>query len=217
MGYTKDGQAIYARNPAGKIGEEFLGYLTGPLDMLKRKLGTLARPAWQVLSNDTGFGRKVYNPYAETPEQWIKNAGRIAMTFMSSQVPTGAISAANDLAHGEGDPTLNKLQLFGPLAGVTFSRGAPGGPAMGEIYRSEEKYRYNLNTALPDIRKMIQRGDIDGATSKMTQIGVPPKLQNYYIRTTVNPQSRMSKRKVDDFLSRATDEEIERFQRARKQ
>jgi len=62
VGYDNDGTAIYARNPAGKIGEEFQGYATSPLDMVKRKLGTLARPAFQVASNDRGFGRKVYNP-----------------------------------------------------------------------------------------------------------------------------------------------------------
>jgi hypothetical protein len=28
IGYAKDGTAIYARNPAGKIGEEFIGYMT---------------------------------------------------------------------------------------------------------------------------------------------------------------------------------------------
>ena len=55
VGYAKDGTAIYARNPAGKIGEEFSGYLTGPLDMIRRKLGTIARPVWQIMANDAGL------------------------------------------------------------------------------------------------------------------------------------------------------------------
>ena len=36
--------------------------------------GTLARPAMQVFSNDKGFGRKVYDPNADT---WPKYAGNI--------------------------------------------------------------------------------------------------------------------------------------------
>jgi hypothetical protein len=49
VGTSKDGTAIYMRNPAGKIGEEFIGYMNGPLDMMRRKLGTIARPGWQIL------------------------------------------------------------------------------------------------------------------------------------------------------------------------
>jgi hypothetical protein len=66
------------RNPAGKIGEEFVGYMNGPLDMMRRKLGTIARPGWQIMANDKGFGRKVYDPNADTPAKYVANLGRIA-------------------------------------------------------------------------------------------------------------------------------------------
>jgi hypothetical protein len=214
IGYQTDGTAIYARNPVGKIGEEFLGYLTSPFDMVRKKMSTLARPAFQTLSNDKGFGRKVYNPYAETPEEWAKNVGRIVWNVMEGQTPSDSIRAARDLARGVGDPTMNKLKILGPLAGVTFSKGAPGGPAAGEIIRANAIYQFNLSENLPEIRKKIQEGDIDGARKHMTDLGVPSSLQSYYVRTTNDPSSSIRGRKVRNFLQRATPEERDRFHNA---
>jgi hypothetical protein len=208
-----DGTAIYARNPAGKIGEEFVGYLTGPLDMLRRKLGTVARPVWQILANDKGFGRKVYDPNADTPAKYLKNMGKIVAHIFEAQTPEGQIRAAIDLAKGEGDTKLNALQAFGPVAGVTFSRGAPGGPAQGELYRAREKHNYAVNEALPEIRRMIRRGDEKGAIQRMNDLGIAPGLQNFYLRTTRNPALRLSPRAVEDFYRYATPEERERFTR----
>ena len=73
VGYSKDGTAIYMRSPIGKIGEEFVGWPTQPLEMLRRKEGTFARPAFEIMSNDRGFGRKVYDPYAKTWGDTAKN------------------------------------------------------------------------------------------------------------------------------------------------
>jgi hypothetical protein len=215
VGHTKDGTAIYARNPVGKIGEEFTGYLSGPLDMLRRKLGTIARPGWQLLANDKGFGRKVYDPNADTPEKYLKNAGAIASHFATSQIPEIQLSSAADLATGQGDRTLALAQTFGPVAGVTFSKGAPGGPAAGELFRAQEQHRFDVSEAMPDIRKMIQNGDQAGARAQMRDLGIPPGLQNFYVRTTLNPAARFSPRAIQQFNQYATPEQRERFQRAR--
>jgi hypothetical protein len=217
VGHTKDGTAIYARNPVGKIGEEFTGYLSGPLDMLRRKLGTIARPVWQVLANDKGFGRKVYDPNADTPEKYLKNAGAIASHFATSQIPEIQLSSAADLATGQGDRTLALAQTFGPIAGVTFSKGAPGGPAAGELFRAQEQHRFDVSEAMPDIRKMIQNGDQAGARAQMRDLGIPPGLQNFYVRTTLNPAARFSPRAIQQFNQYATPEQRARFQRAREQ
>lgn len=214
VGYAKDGTAIYARNPAGKIGEEFEGYLTGPLDMLKRKLGTVARPAWQILSNDAGFGRHIYDPNADAPEKYLKNAAAIAWHIVKSQTPEGQIRAAMDLASGQGDAKVNALQAFGPIAGITFSRGAPGGPAVGELYRAQEQHRFAVQEALPEIRRQIQRGDGIGAVARMTELGIPRGLQQFYLRTSINPQSRLSSRTVRDFYLYATEAQRDRFEQS---
>jgi hypothetical protein len=215
IGYAADGTAIYARNPAGKIGEEFEGYLTGPLDMIRRKLGTIARPGWQIMSNDAGFGRKIYDPNADTPAKYIKNMALIAGHLMKSQFPEGQLSAGADLVKGEGDPKVNALQAFGPIAGVTFSKGAPGGPAVGEMYRAREIHQFPIDQALPDIRRQIQRGDLAGAQERMTELKIPPGLQRFYIRTSLNPSTRLSGRTLRDFYLYATPEQKARMENAR--
>jgi hypothetical protein len=215
VGATKDGQAIYMRNPAGKIGEEFIGYLTGPLDMIRRKLGTIARPAWQIMSNDAGFGRKVYDPNADTPQKYLKNIGLIAAHLAKSQLPEGQIGAGADLVKGEGDAKVNALQALGPVAGLTFSKGAPGGPAVGEMYHARAEHDLAVQMAMPDVRKQIQRGDVEGARQKMTELGIPPGLQRFYVRTTINPATRLSPNTVRNFYQYATPEQRQRLERAR--
>jgi hypothetical protein len=214
VGQAANGTAIYMRQPAGKIGEEFIGYMTGPLDMMRKKLGTVARPAWQIASNDAGFGRKVYDPDADTPGKYIKNLALIAAHLAKSQFPEGQISAFSDLVKGEGDAKVNALQALGPFGGVTFSKGAPGGPAVGEMYASRAQHEFQVNQALPDIRRQIQRGDVDGAINRMTELDIPQGLQRFYIRTTLNPATRMSPRAVRDFYLHATPEQRLRFDRA---
>jgi hypothetical protein len=214
VGQTKDGTAIYARNPAGKIGEEFTGWLTSPLDIAKRKEGTLMRPLWQVLANDKGFGRKVYDPNADTPGKYLKNMGAIAQHFATAQTPDIQFKAALDLVTGEGDKKLAALQTFGPLTGVTFSKGAPGGPAAGELFHAQEQQQFRVNEAMPDIRRQIQNGDVEGARKRMQELGIPSGLQNFYVRTTLYPQARFSARAMQKFNLYATPEQKQRLQRA---
>lgn len=215
VGFTKDGTAIYARNPAGKIGEEMLGYMTGPLDMMRRKMSTFARPAWQILANDKGFGRKIYDPDAHTPMQYAQNVGRIAAHIALAQTPEGQINAFADLVRGEGDAKLNALQAFGPVAGFTFSKGAPGGPAAGELYAARSQHQFSVDLALPEIRRQILRGDEQGALDRMTSLGMPPPYQRFIIRTTRNPSLRVSPRALRGFHFYATPEQAERMERAR--
>jgi hypothetical protein len=217
VGHTKDGTAIYARNPVGKIGEEFSGYLSGPLDMLRRKLGTIARPVWQVLANDKGFGRKVYDPNADTPEKYLKNAGAIASHFATSQIPEIQLSSAADLATGQGDRTLALAQTFGPVAGVTFSKGAPGGPAQGMLYNLQERQRFEKNEAMPEIRQLIKNGDVPEAQKRMADLGISPNLRNFFVRTTLNPALRFSPKAIREILQYATPDERANYQRAKAQ
>jgi hypothetical protein len=214
VGYAKDGTAIYGRNPVGKIGEEFSGYFGSPIDMLRKKQGTIARPLFQILSNDAGFGRKVYDPTADTAAKYAGNIWAIVKHLVGSQLPEGQITAFSDLVKGEGDAKVNALQAFGPFAGVTFSKGAPGGPQVGEMYASKSQHDFAVNQALPDIRRQIRRGDTEGAIGRMTELDIPQGLQRYYIKTTLNPALRMSPRAVRDFYLHATDEQKARFERA---
>jgi hypothetical protein len=196
---------------AGKIADEFIGFMTGPLDMMRRKLGTLARPAWQIMSNDAGFGRKIYDPDADTPAKYLGNLGAIAKHIAGSQLPEGQIGAATDLVQGQGDAKVNALQALGPFLGVTFSKGAPGGPGVGELYNARQRHDFAVQAELPDIRRQIQRGDIAGAQQRMIALGIPGGLQKFYIRSTLSPSTRLGGRTLRDFYLYATPEQKERL------
>jgi len=214
VGNAADGTGIYMRNPFGKIGEEFIGYATTPLDMIRRKGSTISRPLLNIYHNDKGFGRKVYDPDAKFPMGWIKNIEAVAKELFLTQTPEGQITAFTDLVKGDGDPKVNALSAFGPIAGVTFRRGARGGPAIGELYHARSEHDFLVQAALPDIRKQILRGDIEGANARMTELGIPPGLQRFYRRTTLNPASRLSGRTLRDFYLYSTPEQRERLERA---
>jgi hypothetical protein len=213
VGTQGDGQAIYMRNPVGKIGEEFTGYMTGPLDMMRKKLSTVARPGWQIMSNDAGFGRKVYDPDADTPAKYLKNIGMIAAHLAKSQFPESQFDATVDLVKGEGDAKLNAMKAFGPFVGTTFSKGAPGGPAMGEIYAARRQHDFEVQMQMPDIRRQIQRGDVAGATQRMEDLGIAPSMQRFVVKTTLNPATRFSPKIVRDFYRYASPEQKARVER----
>lgn len=213
VGYAKDGTAIYARNPVGKIGEEFTNYFSSPIDMFRKKEGTIARPLLQILSNDAGFGRKIYDPNADTPAAKAGSVWAIVKHLVGSQLPEGQISALSDLIKGDGDSKVNALQAFGPLAGVTFSKGAPGGPAVGEMYHNKGAFEFRVQQAMPDIRKQIQRGDIPGAQKTMTDLGMDASYSRWVIKTTLNPATRLGAKALGDFYRTATPEQRDRMTR----
>ena len=99
------------------------------------------------------------------------------------------------------------MELLGPLVGLTFSKGAPGGPGVGELYHAREQHDFAVQAALPDIRKQIQRGDETGARERMTELGIPVGLQRFYVRTSTNPATRLSGRTLKDFYLYATPEQ----------
>jgi hypothetical protein len=216
IGYEDDGTAIYARNPFGKIGEEFIGWMTSPFDMVHRKLSTFARPISEVDHNDRGFGRKLYNPYADTTQEYVKNIGRIAAAFVGQQLPTDSAKAALALMRGDKTgKTMNQYKVFGPLAGLTFSKGAPGGPAAGELFRARDQHDFAVQQAMPDIRAMIKNGEEKEARALMKELGIPHGLQDYYVKSTKHPETYVKGRAAKDFQKYGTPEQVERFNQAR--
>jgi hypothetical protein len=200
------------RNVFGKIGEEFMGYLTNPLEMMHRKAGIWVKPLWEIFQNDAGYGRKLYDPHPETSAAMLWAVLESAKHLMEAQIPEGQIEGLGDLVRGDGDAAVNAAHAFGPLGGVTFSKGAPGGPAVGELYSAKEEYQYRLDAALPDIRKQILRGDTQGAVERMTELGVSSGLQRWYIKTTLNPATRLSGRALRDFYQYANPDERARME-----
>jgi hypothetical protein len=208
VGYDKDGTAIYARVPTGKIGEEFTNWITSPLQTFKSKLGTLARPTYETIANDAGFGHKVYDPKGST----LQALGNIAQLYLGSQVPLDSLKSAAQLMEGKGK-VIDMYKTAGPLAGVTFSKGAPGGPAVGAYYNLKERQQARLQEALPDIHTKFDGGDRAGAMRDLVAAGAAPGLARWYLKVWSDPRLRANPRAVNKLLLRATPEEREEYQR----
>jgi hypothetical protein len=223
-GFDQDGTAIYLRPPTGKVGEEFIGW-TNPWTMMSKKLSPEIKPLTDIYNNDLGFGRKVYDPYDESVGGWMKAIGASVMHIMAAQLPTASLEAlgrmtgvSKAIGYDTAPPTrMDTLKTLGPLAGVTFSSGAPGGPAVGEMYQNQEEQRFRVQQAMPGIRAQIRDGDTAGAVHAMTELNVPPGLIKYYIRTTLHPETRLSGRALRDFMRQANAEEKARMDRFRQQ
>ena len=216
-GHDRDGTAIYARNPTGKFGEEMVGYPTMPMELLRRKLNPLIGGILEVLENDKGFGRKIYDENDTTAQGSIKNAFAVAKHLVERHLPMGQIQAGMDLLRGEGSDELNKLRVFAPMAGFTDSQGAPGGEARGEQLHAKQAFETRFSLAWPDIRKQVQRGDTAGAREALQAIGTPPGMIRGVIRNALNPAGALHGRTLLDFYHYGTPEQVERMERARGQ
>ncbi len=78
---------------------------------------------------------------------------------------------------------------------------------MSDYFQAKEAHDFHVQEAMPDIRRQIISGDIQGARAKMTQLGVAPGLQNYYVRVARAPGMRLTGRHLRDFNLYATPEE----------
>jgi hypothetical protein len=103
------------------------------------------------------------------------------------------------------------------MLGFTVSRGAPGGPAKGEYLADKQQFETRFNLSWPDIKRQIQRGDLQGAQNVMDAIRVPAWMQRSLQRSAVDPAASLNGRTVREFMRDATPEQRARFERARGQ
>lgn len=226
IGYDDQGTAIYGRLPTGKVAEDIVDWVIEPVGTGERKLSPFSKLALQIASNDKGFGRKLYDPHDYTPTGYLRNLGRVIVGadvanlkspddisggLLGGIAPMAAIQGATHLATNDKDRDVALMQTVMPLFGVTVSKGAPGGPAAGELFRARDEHDFKVAERMPRIRQMIRRGDIEEARGEMTELGISPGLQSYYIRSTRNPAVRLSGRRLRDFMRYATPEAKEQF------
>lgn len=207
VGYDSDGTGIYARMAVGKVTEELIGYATEPNQMLHRKLSTFARVLDQLYNNDVGFGRKAYNPKADTPAEVGKNIAKIAGMIIGDQLPMNTVSGLHEWYKGGPGSGVSGAKAVSPIFGTTVSKGYPGGPELGVLAEAKARQQYRQQEALPGIRDQIRQGDSAGAIAKMQELNFPSWLQKYYLATTLNPSARMSKSKLREFMQSASPEE----------
>lgn len=204
IGTAADDSALYGRLSSGKVAEDMQNWTTQPVSTLMAKLSPEARFVKEVITNDQGFGHKLWDPYDKTPATFVRNAGKVIGAYFESHFPEGEGEAIAGLF----DPGAVKMgaipRALLPLAGITVSKGAPGGPKMGIVDQVLDEGKYQLDQAKPGITADIRDGNIDKAKQTMTSLGVDPHLQGYIVKRTNNPNAPMSKRERMDFERLAT-------------
>lgn len=207
MGYQADGTAVYGRLPTGKVGEELSDWVTEPAAVATRKLSPFGRLMYGLMANDQGFDQKIYDPHYTGVGGYVKNAGLIGKYVAEAVAPLSPFEGVSDLLRGRGDTKTNIEKLLLPMVGVTVSKGAPGGPAVGLMYRSKDEHEFQVQQAMPDIHDQIRSGDLAGAEAAMTKLGFPTWRQQFTIKTTLSPGSRLSKTQMREFEQQATPED----------
>lgn len=182
VGFDKKGTAIYMRNPLGKFAEEMSNWVQAPASTLKSKLSNFAKPTLDVITNDKGFGRHLYDP-SDTD---LQMASKIAQHYMEAQLPMDQINAAHDLLSGN-TKSLDAARIAGRSLGLTFRQGFPGGPDVGLASQVERAHFQKIDAAMPDIMQQIKSGDIQGARTQMKALGIPPRRQLSYIQSAQHP------------------------------
>ena len=212
-------RGVYARLMFGKIGEEFMGWFSRPGDLLLNKLNVGIRAGIEDILGSDAYGKMISKPYPRTIGDYLDKAGAYVQHIGGSLGPTATIEGIYELAkhYGAGEqnrdsPATEWAKVLLPTTGLgQISEGYPGGPAAGEMHAQTERQKFDIQQAMPSIRKKITAGDTEGAVADMTKFGIPPGLQRYYLRQTVNPQP--PKRTLQNFQRTAPPEVRERYNR----
>ena len=216
-GTDDDGKGIYLRLPAGKVGEEFVGWMSKPGTMVADKMSPLVRPLVELILGRDSLGRELLPPHPHTIGDYIDTAGAIVQHIAANLGPVSTVDGAADLFRSQvlgepsqGDRGVALAKVLGPMTGLaTVSSGRPGGPAAAEIAAQSETQRYAVAQAMPDIRRMIVGGDTAGAVARMNALGIAPGLQRYYMQQTLHPQ--VSKSQMRNFQRTASPEDRARL------
>lgn len=216
-GTDEDGKGIYLRLPAGKVGEEFVGWMSKPGTMLEDKMSPLVRPLIELVMGHDSLGRQLLPPHPKTIGDYVDTAGAIVEHIASNLGPTSTIQGVADMARSaltgqkqQGDSGVTLAKVLGPMTGLAqISGGRPGGPVAGEIAAQAETSRYNVAAAMPSIRRKIVNGDTQGAVADMTALGVAPGLIRYYVEQTLHPHA--TKGQIQGFTRTSSPEEKARI------
>ena len=213
VGRAKDGTAIYLLNPFGRVPLDLLDTILAPLDLLKRKLSTFARPMLDIVSNQDAFGRPVYD--SDAPPGLFGDAkavGQAVWHILKAQIPfEQLISSAGDLLSDTADQGVAEIKALGAIFGLSFSKGYPGGPAAGDAAGLARRLQDAREEARPEIRDMVRRGDIEGAQQRLTELGYTTREANEQIQFLGRAPSGVSRSRQQLMDRAATPEELERF------
>lgn len=217
LGYADDGTAKYGRIPFGKIGEDFKKGMTNPGRLVYNKTSQFVKPFIDIAAQSLDSpidGRAIWAP-SDNASQVV---GKSIAHLMAAQVPMDSIQGAVDWYQGNAKDA-DKAKLLLPLAGITVSSGAPGGPAVGEMYAERRRQDAEVHAAMPAINRLLKLGEKDSAKwdkalQMMQDLKLPDGAIDSIIEHRLDPESRLSDSALDKFYITADDKAKERMAKA---
>jgi hypothetical protein len=188
------------------------------LNLARRKMSPDASFLLDVMTNDKGFGRVVYDPSADDLKGQTESVLNIGKHFIGKHLPTQVISPLMDVVKGHGDPEQNMMQGLLPMLGLQVSGGAPGGPGQGAARQAKRIHDYQMQLQMPDVYRDIVDGKDDSARSRMEKLGLSPRLQEWYMRTVKDPETRFRSKTLRDlegFMDERQQREFERLRNSK--
>lgn len=214
LGRDAQGTGMYLKNTFGKIGFDLLSAVSSPNQFLHRKDSTLLGPALQIFNNDKGYGRQIYDPQADGLGGAFDNIMRVIAYFAEAQGPTDLVKGAADLATGADRTPVNIGKTAGAPFGLFFSKGAPGGPAVGFMYAAEKEHEFQVQQVLPDAREAILNGDNQQAVKLMRSANMGGKEILSAFKSTLAPGGALNEDRIREVIQYMTPEERQEFQDA---
>lgn len=220
VGKEEDNTALYGRMYPGKVGEEMVSWPTAPWEMFKRKMAPFIKPLVELMQNNDGFGNPILDPNPKSTQDYFNNIGRGFGHFIVAQGPydslrsLGQITGFNKATGLSNAPTTNAdwYKTVGQMAGMTFSKGAPGGPEQGMLFEQKAHDKFMRDQIMPQAKDLIRAGDVGRAKQMMTSAHVAPSLQTWIIKTARNPAAYLNPKAMRQFQQSIRNDPDAQFQ-----
>lgn len=200
------GTSSYMRLPTGKIGEEFEGWATSPLEMMRKKQSTFVSPLVDIYKNEDYFGHPIYDKNARGISGAAGSLGQAALHIMKAQFPDDFIDGVYKTLTGT-DRADNAEKTAMSFLGLTTSHGYPGGPEAGILAEATRRHEAEISNSLPKIKKAVEADDTDKARDMMTDLGMTPRQQTALIKHYKNPGAKVNAAALKTFDRIATPDE----------
>lgn len=188
---SKTGTASYMRLPTGKIGEEMEGWITSPLEMMRKKQSTFLSPLVDIYKNEDYFGHPIYDKNARGISGAADSLGKAAMHIMKAQFPDDLLDSVYKTLTGT-DRADNAEKTALSFLGLTMSKGYPGGPEAGILAEATRRHEGEISNSLPKIKAAVEGDDTDKARDMMTDLGMTPRQQTALIKHYKNPGAKVN-------------------------
>jgi hypothetical protein len=220
-----DGTATYYRLPFGKVGEDLEGWMSDPGAMAWQKSGTLVKPAIDIGMQAAGHAPES-GPIWAPSDSFLSAAGKAVAHYAAGQFPVHDFQVAYDLATAKPDAAASPKEQertaqerhaleLSMLAGITASKGAPGGPEAGQLRAENERFQQQRSYVLSQTHQLLASGrdeDRDQAIDMLRTVMDANEIRSY-LKGQESPESRVNAHALTT-LGRRDADALERVQAA---